>query len=191
MGDAVDRSSGLVVLLTGLSGAGKSTLAHALVERLASRDARQVTLLDGDEVREMLSRGLGFSHEDRALNLRRIGWVAALVARHGGIAVCSAIAPYEHSRQEIRAMAEAVGRFVLVYVSTPLEVCEHRDPKGLYAQARRGEIAQFTGVSDPYEPPADADVSLDLSTMTTAEAAESVLTHLTGLRGTPAKDDAS
>lgn len=177
-GRAPDRPPGLVLLLTGLSGAGKSTLARALVQGLTSRDGRQVTLLDGDEVREMLSKGLGFSHEDRALNLSRIGWVAALIARHGGIAICSLIAPYEHSRQEMRAMAEAVGRFALVHVSTPLEVCERRDPKGLYARARRGEVSHFTGISDPYEIPSDADVTLDLSEMTPSEAAEEVLTLL-------------
>lgn len=168
------QGDGVVVLLTGLSGAGKSTIARALTSRLRAENARRVTLLDGDEVRAMLSRGLGFSREDRELNLRRIGWVAALVSAHGGIAVCAPIAPYESIRAEMREMAERVGRFVLVHVATPLDVCEVRDRKGLYAKARAGEISDFTGISDPYEPPRDADLVLDASRVPVEESVRRV-----------------
>lgn len=170
--------SGLVILLTGLSGSGKSTIAKALVERLRLTDPRRTTLLDGDEVRAMLSSGLGFSREDRELNVRRIGWVASLVCEHGGIAVCAPIAPYESMRAEFRAMAERHGRFILVYVSTPLEVCEERDRKGLYARARAGEIQQFTGISDPYEVPTDADVVVDASAMDVGSCVQRVLAEV-------------
>ncbi|RKS72605.1 sulfate adenylyltransferase [Motilibacter peucedani] len=153
---------GLVVLFTGLSGSGKSTVARAVVEQLRERSTRTTTLLDGDVVRTMLSSGLGFSRPDRELNVRRIGWVAAEVGRHGGTAVCAPIAPYAAVRDEVRAMARAAGaEYVLVHVATPLEVCEARDRKGLYAKARRGEIPEFTGISDPYEEPADADLRID------------------------------
>ena len=167
--------SGAVVLLTGLSGSGKSTVAKLVAERLSLESQREVTLLDGDEVRQVLSSGLGFSREDREMNVRRIGWVAALVARYEGIAICAPIAPYASMRAEMRAQAEAVGRFVLVHVSTPLEVCEARDRKGLYAKARRGEIPQFTGISDPYEVPTDADLVIDTSELTVEECVERVL----------------
>ena len=153
---------GLVVFFTGLSGAGKSTVARAVVEALAERSSRRCTLLDGDVVRRLLSAGLGFSRADRELNVRRIGWVAAEIGRHGGLAVCAPIAPYAATRAEVRALAEAAGAdFVLVHVATPLEVCERRDPKGLYRAARAGRIPQMTGVSDPYEPPEDAQLVLD------------------------------
>ena len=172
------RGDGRVILLTGLSGSGKSTIAKALAEELARTDPRPVTLLDGDEVRLVLSSGLGFSREDRELNVRRIGWVAAIVARHGGIAICAPIAPYASMRAEMRSRAEEVGRFLLVHVATPLEVCEERDRKGLYARARRGEIPHFTGVSDPYEPPEDADVIVDGAETAPAEAVEAILSAL-------------
>jgi sulfate adenylyltransferase len=152
---------GLTVLFTGLSGSGKSTLARALVDRLLEDGRRRVTVLDGDEVRRMLSAGLGFSRADRDLNVRRIGWVAAEVARHGGLAVCAPIAPYAATRAAVRRDVEATGDFVLVHVATPLEVCEARDRKGLYAKARAGLIPQFTGISDPYEEPDDADLVVD------------------------------
>jgi sulfate adenylyltransferase len=154
---------GAVVLFTGLSGSGKSTLARGLVDALEEIGDRSVTLLDGDEVRRLLSAGLGFSKADRDLNVRRIGYVASLVAKHGGIAVCAPIAPYADSRAAVRTMAQAVGEFVLVHVSTPLHVCEARDRKGLYARARAGVLPQFTGVSDPYEPPTDAALQIDTS----------------------------
>ncbi|MEJ5866620.1 adenylyl-sulfate kinase [Pseudokineococcus sp. 5B2Z-1] len=156
--------TGVVVLLTGLSGSGKSTVARALTTALLERTDRSVTLLDGDRVRRVLSAGLGFSRADRELNVRRIGWVAAEVARHGGVAVCAPIAPYAATREEVRTAVDgAGGAFLLVHVATPLAVCEARDRKGLYARARAGDLPAFTGVSDPYEEPRDADVVLDTS----------------------------
>lgn len=159
---APDETEGLVVLFSGLSGSGKSTLARALAERLPAIGRRGV-LLDGDAVRRVVSAGLGFSAADREENLYRIGWVAARVAEGGGVAVCAPIAPFAGSRERIRRMAEEVGRFVLVYVSTPIAVCEQRDRKGLYARARAGEITDFTGVDSPYEEPVDADLVIDTS----------------------------
>jgi len=152
---------GVTVFLTGLSGSGKSTVAKALAERLVEDGRRTVTLLDGDEVRRLLSHGLGFSREDRDLNIRRIGFVAAEVTRHGGVAICAPIAPFAATRAWVRAAVEQVGDFVLVHVATPLEECERRDRKGLYARARRGEIPDFTGISSPYEVPEDAALVLD------------------------------
>jgi sulfate adenylyltransferase len=155
-------TSGVTVFLTGLSGAGKSTVADALVASLES-DGQPVTVLDGDVVRTHLSSDLSFSREHRDLNIRRIGYVAGEVVKHGGTVVVAAIAPYEAAREEARTLVEKHGRFVLVHLSTPLEVCEQRDVKGLYAKARAGEIPGFTGVSDPYEPPARAEVVIDTS----------------------------
>lgn len=153
--------TGVVLFLTGLSGSGKSTIARAVRNRLVEAGDR-VTLLDGDVVRRHLSAGLGFSPSDRDTNIRRIGWVAAEIAYHGGLAICSPIAPFEQTRQDVRSMVEARGaRFVLVHVATPLAECERRDRKGLYAKARRGEIADFTGVSSPYEEPVSADLRVD------------------------------
>ncbi|MCP2638117.1 adenylyl-sulfate kinase [Microbacterium sp. HD4P20] len=169
------RGVGMVVLLTGLSGSGKSTVAKRLAERLTAQDSRKVTLLDGDEVRHVLSSGLGFSKEDREMNVRRIGWVAALVSSHDGIAICAPIAPYASMRAEMRAQASRVGDFLLVHVSTPLAVCEQRDRKGLYAKARRGEIPQFTGISDPYEEPTDADLAIDTSVVDVDDAVDRIL----------------
>ena len=176
--ERVHSRHGAVVLFTGLSGSGKSTVARALRDRLVEA-GRQVTLLDGDVVRRLLSAGLGFSAEDRDLNVRRIGYVAAEVARHGGLAVAAPIAPYAHSRAAVRAMVEDAGAaYVLVHVSTPLEVCEARDRKGLYAKARRGEIESFTGVSDPYDVPTDADLTLNTADVTVAEAVDAVFAVL-------------
>jgi sulfate adenylyltransferase len=168
---------GLVVLFTGLSGSGKSTLARGLTTALRAR-GRTVSLLDGDRVRRLLSAGLGFDHAARDLNVRRIGFVAAEVARHGGIAVCAPIAPYAESRAAVRAMAREVGDFVLVHVGTPLEECERRDVKGLYARARAGQIEHFTGVSDPYEAPTDADITLDTTQLTEQEGVARVVGFL-------------
>lgn len=168
---------GLVVFFTGLSGSGKSTVARGLVDRLHETD-RSVTVLDGDVARRMLSAGLGFSREDRDLNIRRLGWVGAEVARHGGLAVLAPIAPFAATRAEVRQMVEANGDLVLVWVSTPLDECERRDRKGLYAAARRGEVADFTGVSSPYEEPTDADVVLDTTAMSVDEAVSEVWRHL-------------
>lgn len=167
---------GLVVFFTGLSGSGKSTLARALVDRLLEQGARTVTSLDGDVVRRTLSTGLGFSKADRETNILRIGWVAAEISRHGGVAVVSPIAPFDATRQQVRTMvAEAGGAFVLVHVATPLAECERRDRKGLYARARAGAISEFTGISSPYEEPEDADVRLDTTGRTVDEALADVL----------------
>ena len=153
---------GVAVLFTGLSGSGKSTVARRLAERILTAGDRPVTLLDGDEVRRLLSAGLGFSRADRDLNVRRIGFVAAEIARHGGLTLAAPIAPFDAVRREVRAMvADAGGEMVLVHVATPLAECERRDRKGLYARARRGEVADFTGISSPYEPPEDADLVID------------------------------
>ncbi len=168
---------GLTVFFTGLSGSGKSTLARALVDVLVEDGSRRVTVLDGDLVRRVLSAGLGFSRADRDLNVRRIGWVAAEVSRHGGVAVCAPIAPYAATRAAVRREVTAVGDFVLIHVATPLEVCEARDRKGLYAKARAGLIPEFTGISDPYEPPDDADLVLD----TSREPVEAGLARVLGL----------
>ncbi|MFB4313035.1 adenylyl-sulfate kinase [Actinomadura sp. 21ATH] len=166
---------GITVFFTGLSGSGKSTVARGLSDALIERGGRTVSLLDGDVVRRLLSAGLTFSKADRDLNIRRIGYVAAEVTRHGGVAICAPIAPYAATRAEVRRMVSAVGDFVLVHVSTPLEECERRDRKGLYAKARAGIIPEFTGISDPYEEPEDADLAIDTSEMTPDEAVGRVL----------------
>ncbi|MGO9163276.1 MAG: adenylyl-sulfate kinase [Streptosporangiaceae bacterium] len=169
---------GLVLFLTGLSGSGKSTIARDLRDALAERGDRRVSLLDGDLVRQLLSAGLTFSRADRDLNIARIGFVAAEVARHGGIAICAPIAPYAAARAGVREMVSQAGDFLLIHVATPVEVCEARDRKGLYAKARAGLIGQFTGVSDPYEEPDDADLVIDTATMSRAEATRAVLAML-------------
>ncbi len=166
---------GLAVFFTGLSGSGKSTIARGLAEALIERGDRTVSLLDGDQVRHLLSAGLTFSRADRDLNIARIGYVAAEVARHGGIAICAPIAPYAQARATAREMVTTVGDFLLIYISTPVEVCAARDRKGLYAKARAGLIKGFTGVSDPYEEPRDADLVLDTSAMTRQQAVNAVL----------------
>jgi sulfate adenylyltransferase len=168
------KQRGFTVFLTGLSGAGKSTTADALIRGLEQL-GRTVTLLDGDAVRKHLSRELGFSKEHRDLNIRRIGFVAAEITRHGGICICANIAPYQAARSEARAMVEAHGGFVLVHVATPLSVCEARDSKGLYARARAGLLPAFTGVTDPYETPTDADITIDTSAMPPDDAAELIV----------------
>ncbi|MFD8559303.1 adenylyl-sulfate kinase [Streptosporangium canum] len=170
---------GLVVFLTGLSGSGKSTVARGLRDALLERGSRTVTYLDGDVVRHLLSAGLSFSKKDRDLNIRRIGFVAAEAARHGGLAICAPIAPYAATRDEVRAMVEAVGAdFLLVHVATPLAECERRDRKGLYAKARAGIIPEFTGVSDPYEEPDDADLVVDTTSISVDRAVQQVLDPL-------------
>jgi sulfate adenylyltransferase len=170
---------GFVLFLTGLSGSGKSTIARNLADVLAERGDRKVTLLDGDLVRQLLSAGLTFSREDRDLNILRIGFVAAEIARHGGIAICAPIAPFAATRARVREMVSDVGDFLLIHVATPLEVCEARDRKGLYAKARAGLIKQFTGISDPYEEPQDANLVIDTSRMSREQATEAVLGLLT------------
>ena len=166
---------GLVIFLTGLSGSGKSTIARGLRDALSERGDRTVSLLDGDLVRELLSAGLTFSRADRDLNIARIGFVATEVARHGGIAICAPIAPYAQARARVRGMAREVGDFLLVHVATPVQVCEARDRKGLYAKARAGVIGNFTGVSDPYEEPTDAELTIDTSAMSRQQSVDAVL----------------
>jgi sulfate adenylyltransferase len=173
------RHRGLVVFLTGLSGSGKSTIARGVADALLETGERSVTMLDGDVVRRELSAGLTFSKADRDSNVRRIGWVAAEVARHGGLALCAPIAPYAAARAAARQMAEDAGAgFVLVHVATPLSVCETRDRKGLYAKARAGKLTGMTGVDDPYEEPTDADLVLDTSGLTVEGAVDALLTQL-------------
>jgi sulfate adenylyltransferase len=173
------RERGLVIFFTGLSGSGKSTVARDLRDALAERGDRTVSLLDGDRVRRLLSAGLTFSRADRDLNVVRIGYVAAEVARNGGIAICAPIAPYASARAQVREMAAEAGDFLLVHVATPLEICEARDRKGLYAKARAGLIGNFTGISDPYEEPRDANLVLDTSSMSRQEAVGAVVSLLT------------
>jgi sulfate adenylyltransferase len=172
------RERGAVIFFTGLSGSGKSTLARDLRDALAERGERTVSLLDGDMVRRLLSAGLTFSRSDRDLNIARIGYVATEVARHGGLAICAPIAPYAQARAGVREMVSEVGDFILVYVATPLEECEARDRKGLYAKARAGLIDSFTGISDPYEEPTDADLVIDTSRLRRSEAVATVLALL-------------
>ena len=173
------EEQGLVLFFTGLSGSGKSTLAQALMDRILEQGTRTITSLDGDVVRRNLSAGLTFSKQDRETNIRRIGWVAAEISRHRGLAVVSPIAPFDETRQQVRAMVDdAGGAFFLVHVATPLEECERRDRKGLYAKARRGEIPEFTGISSPYEEPQDADVRVDTTGRTIDDALQDVIDAL-------------
>jgi sulfate adenylyltransferase len=172
------HKQGFTVFFTGLSGSGKSTIANVLLVKLLEMGGRPVTLLDGDIVRKHLSSELGFSKEHRDINIRRIGYVASEITKNGGIALCAPIAPYDQTRKDVRAMVEGGGGFVLVHVATPLEVCEARDRKGFYAKARAGIIKEFTGISDPYEEPADAAISIDTQRLTPEEAAQEIILHL-------------
>jgi sulfate adenylyltransferase len=176
---AARDAQGFTVFLTGLSGSGKSTIASALRDRLVETTGRPVTLLDGDLVRQHLSSELGFSREHRDLNVVRVGWVASEIVRHGGISICSLIAPYDAARKQVRGLIEPLGGFLLVYVATPLETCEARDGKGLYAKARAGVLSNFTGVSDPYEAPADAALTIDTRHTSVDESCSLVLARLT------------
>ena len=169
---------GFTVLLTGLSGAGKSTIARMLTSTLMTRTLRPVSLLDGDLIRQHLSRGLGFGRADREANLMRIAFVAREVTRHGGIAICAPIAPYTAIRARIRDWIAEVGEFVEVHVATPIDVCEQRDPKGLYALARAGELRGFTGIDDPYEPPEHPELRLDTSRLALADSVERICDYL-------------
>ena len=173
------HKQGMCVWFTGLSGAGKSTIAEILTV-LMNEQGRSVTLLDGDVVRTHLSKGLGFSKEDRDANILRIGFVAAEVVRHGGVAICAAVSPYRATRNEVRRMFEP-NRFVEVFVDTPMSVCEQRDVKGIYQKARRGKIKGFTGVDDPYEPPENAEIVLDTVKREAEENAGRVMNHLVSL----------
>ncbi|HEU5249033.1 MAG TPA: bifunctional sulfate adenylyltransferase/adenylylsulfate kinase, partial [Thermoanaerobaculia bacterium] len=172
------REQGFTIFLTGLSGSGKSTIARVLLVKLLEVGGRPVTLLDGDVVRRHLSSELDFSREHRDLNIRRIGFVASEITKNSGIALCAPIAPYESVRREVRQMISGKGGFVLVHVATPLAVCEQRDRKGLYAKARAGLVQHFTGVSDPYEAPSDAEVVVDTSRVSAEDAARTILRHL-------------
>ncbi len=167
------HKQGICVWFTGLSGAGKSTTAEVLTVLLLEF-GRQVTLLDGDVVRTHLSKGLGFSQEDRDTNIRRIGFVASEIVRHGGVAICAAVSPYRATRNEVRSMVGG-DQYVEVFVDTPIEVCESRDTKGMYARARRGEIKGFTGIDDPYEPPENPEVTLDTVAQTPEDNARKIV----------------
>jgi len=169
---------GFTVFFTGLSGSGKSTIANVLHSKLLEMGGRPVTLLDGDIVRKHLSSELGFSHEHRDINIRRIGFVASEVTKNGGIALCAPIAPYDGTRKDVRAMVEKGGGFILVHVATSLDLCEARDRKGLYAKARAGIVKEFTGISDPYEEPQDAEVVIDTADLSPEEAAQQIILHL-------------
>jgi len=167
---------GVCIWFTGLSGAGKSTTADVLTVLLLEH-GRQVTVLDGDVVRTHLSKGLGFSKDDRDVNIRRIGYVAAEIVRHGGVVICAAVSPYRATRNDVRNMV-GKDRYVEVFVDTPIDVCEQRDVKGMYAKARRGEITGFTGIDDPYEPPLHAEMTLDTVANTPEENARLILEYL-------------
>jgi sulfate adenylyltransferase len=169
---------GFTVFFTGLPSSGKSTVANVLLVKLLEMGGRPVTLLDGDIVRKHLSSELGFTKEHRDINIRRIGFVASEITKNGGIAICAPIAPYDRIRKELRSQIAPKGGFILIHIATPLEICEQRDRKGMYAKARAGIIQQFTGISDPYEPPEDAQVVLDTTDMTPEESAQQVLLYL-------------
>jgi len=172
------HKQGVTVFFTGLSGSGKSTIANVLLTKFLEVGGRPVTLLDGDLVRKHLSSELGFSKEHRDINIRRIGYVASEITKNGGIAICAPIAPYDSVRKHVRSMIEPVGGFILVHIATPIETCEQRDRKGLYAKARAGILKEFTGISDPYEEPADAEVVINTAELSPEEAAQEIILHL-------------
>jgi len=172
------HKQGFTVFFSGLSGSGKSTVANVLLTKFLETGGRPVTLLDGDIVRKNLSSELGFSKEHRDINIRRIGFVASEITKNGGIAICAPIAPYDNVRREVRKMIEPLGGFILVHIDAPLEVCESRDRKGLYAKARAGIIKEFTGISDPYEVPEDADCTINTAEFTPEQSAQKILLHL-------------
>lgn len=168
----------LPFFFTGLSWAGKSTLANILLVHFLELGGRPVTLLEGDLVRKNLSSELGFSKEHRELNIRRIGFVASEITKNGGIAVCAPIAPYDGERKEVRGIIAPLGGFILVYLATPLDICEQRDRKGLYAKARAGMLPHFTGITDPYEPPSDAEIVIDTAAVNPMQATQQILNYL-------------
>ena len=176
------HNQGLTVFFTGLSGAGKSTLANALVYKLMEMEDRPITLLDGDIVRQHLSSELGFSKEDRDIHVKRIGYVASEITKHGGVAICAPIAPYSNTRKTVRKMIDEVGSFVEIHVSTPLSVCEERDVKGLYKRARAGKILDFTGVSDPYEEPQNPEITIDTSDISVEESSAIIIDKLRSMK---------
>lgn len=173
---------GFTIWFTGLSGAGKTTLSNIVHHRLQTKGVTNVEVLDGDVIRTHLSKGLGFSKEDRDTNIRRIGWVAQLLTKHRVPNLVSAISPYRELRDEVRKMVEGVGgrgSFIEVFVDCPVGVCEKRDVKGLYAKARKGEIKQFTGIDDPYEQPLSPEIHVKTDSMTPEEGAASIIDYLT------------
>lgn len=172
------HKQGLAIFFTGLSGSGKSTIANVLLTKFLEIGGRPVTLLDGDLVRKHLSSELGFSKEHRDINIRRIGYVASEITKNGGIAICAPIAPYDATRKHVREMVETAGGFILVHIATPVETCEQRDRKGLYAKARAGILKEFTGISDPYEEPKDAEVVINTADLSPEEAAQEIILHL-------------
>ena len=183
------HKQGVTIFFTGLSGSGKSTIANILLTKFLETGGRPVTLLDGDLVRKHLSSELGFSKEHRDINIRRIGYVASEITKNGGIAICAPIAPYDATRKHVRQMIEPYGGFILVHIATPVEVCEQRDRKGLYAKARAGILKEFTGISDPYEVPSDAEVTINTAELSPEEAAQEIILHLEreGFIGTAAE----
>jgi sulfate adenylyltransferase len=172
------HKQGVTIFFTGLSGSGKSTIANVLLTKFLEVGGRPVTLLDGDLVRKNLSSELGFSKEHRDINIRRIGYVASEITKNGGIAICAPIAPYDATRKAVREMIEPVGGFILVHIATSVETCEQRDRKGLYAKARAGILKEFTGISDPYEEPKDAEVTINTADLSAEEAAQEIILHL-------------
>ena len=183
------HKQGVTIFFTGLSGSGKSTIANVLLTKFLEAGGRPVTLLDGDLVRKHLSSELGFSKEHRDINIRRIGYVASEITKNGGIAICAPIAPYDATRKHVRQMIEPYGGFILVRIATSVEVCEQRDRKGLYAKARAGILKEFTGISDPYEVPSDAEVTINTGELSPEEAAQEIFLHLEreGFIGTAAE----
>src|SRR5690606_9210734 len=175
------REQGFTVFFTGLSGSGKSTIANALMVKLMEMGGRPVTLLDGDVVRKHPSSELGFSKAHRDLNILRIGYVASEITKNGGVAICAPIAPYAETRKQVRDMIQPLGGFLEVHVSTPLEVCEERDRKGLYAKARAGIIKGFTGIDDPYEAPENPEMRIYTTTLTPDLAAHRIIVKLESL----------
>lgn len=172
------HKQGVTIFFTGLSGSGKSTIANVLMTKFLEMGGRPVTLLDGDLVRKHLSSELGFSKEHRDINIRRIGYVASEITKNGGIAICAPIAPYDATRKHVRELIESGGGFILVHVATPIETCEERDRKGLYAKARAGILKEFTGISDPYEEPTNAEVVINTANLSPEEAAQEIILHL-------------
>ena len=172
------HKQGVTIFFTGLSGSGKSTIANVLMTKFLEVGGRPATMLDGDLVRKNLSSELGFSKEHRDINIRRIGYVASEITKNGGIAICAPIAPYDATRKYVRQLIEPYGGFILVHIATTVEVCEQRDRKGLYAKARAGILKEFTGISDPYEVPADAEVTINTGELSAEEAAQEIILHL-------------
>jgi sulfate adenylyltransferase len=172
------HKQGVTIFFTGLSGSGKSTIANVLLTKFLETGGRPVTILDGDLVRKHLSSELGFSKEHRDINIRRIGYVASEITKNGGIAICAPIAPYDSTRKAVREMIDPFGGFILVHIATPVETCEERDRKGLYAKARAGILKEFTGISDPYEVPKDAEVTINTADLSAEEAAQEIILHL-------------